>query len=46
MHLAVRLGHEGVVRKLLGYGADVDIQALYLATPLHWAAREGQLQMV
>ena len=37
LHIAVVKGHVGVVEKLVGYGADLDIAGPDGSTPLHLA---------
>ncbi|KAL4879207.1 ankyrin repeat-containing domain protein [Aspergillus karnatakaensis] len=39
-------GHGGAVSLLARYGADVDIRDRNGITPLHWAARKEQLEVV
>lgn len=43
LHRAAELGNGEAVDTLLLWGAQVDARSHYLDTPLHFAAREGQL---
>lgn len=46
LYAAARNGHEGVVRRLLARGADVDARGVFGGTGLHWAAINGHGQTV
>ena len=41
----LKLGHENVTKLLIDHKADVNTEALERATPLHYAAKNGNLKL-
>ncbi|OLF81514.1 hypothetical protein AWH62_02250 [Maricaulis sp. W15] len=46
VHLAAIAGHTAMLSRLAEAGADLDVQGVSGATPLYWAAFEGQREAV
>ena len=46
VHLAAIGGHPDIIARLAAAGADLDVQGVTGATPLYWAAYEGQREAV
>ena len=46
LSMASSVGHEEVVRLLLGKGADVNMADADGWTPIHWAAHRGHIEVV